>query len=59
MSSIASSQQQEFIVLGSPCIIRQMQISHRGLYVVVPHYLLDGQQIAAVLDHNGSWRVPE
>jgi len=36
-----------------------MQIAHRGLYVVVAHHLLDGQQIAAVLDHQRSWSVPE
>jgi hypothetical protein len=28
-----------------------MQVSHGGLYVIVSHYLLDGWEIAAILDH--------
>ena len=36
-----------------------MQIAHRGLYVIVPHYLLDGQEITAILDHQRCWNLPE
>jgi hypothetical protein len=28
-----------------------MQVAHRGRYVIVPHHLLNGQQIAAILNN--------
>jgi hypothetical protein len=36
-----------------------VQIAHRGLYVIVPHDLLDGQQIATILDHQRGWSMSE
>jgi hypothetical protein len=36
-----------------------MQVSHGGLYVIVSHYLLDGQEIAAIPDHKGCRSMPE
>jgi len=36
-----------------------MQVSHCSLYVIVPHHLLDGQEIAAILDHQRCGSMPE
>ena len=46
-------QLQELIIPLSFAIVCQVQVSHRGLYVVVPHHLLDSQQIAAILNDFG------
>jgi len=54
-----SLQLQVLIIPLSFAIVGQVQVSHRGLYVVVPHHLLDSQQIAAILNHKGGWCMPE
>ena len=49
---------QEHIVFGSLRFISHMQVTHCGLYVIMPHNLLDGQEIAPILDCKGCWSMP-